>query len=71
MARFRQRGCEHYSLLGEIFSSTTATGKLHYDSTQEPLDSADERELEADFLIPEFMLMLIPRLNTKENQLLD
>lgn len=50
MARFRRRGCEQYSLLGEIFNSTTATGKLHYASTQEPTDSADKRKLEAEFL---------------------
>lgn len=39
VARFRRRGCDHYSLLGEIFNSTTATGKLHYPFTQEPPDS--------------------------------
>lgn len=36
-------------IVREIFSSTTVTGKLHYASTQEPPDSADERQLEADF----------------------
>ncbi|BFG14551.1 hypothetical protein CerSpe_177980 [Prunus speciosa] len=48
--QFRTQGLEHYQLLGEIFNTTTATGQLHYASSQLPPNSDDERELENNFL---------------------
>lgn len=47
---FRRKGCEHNDVLGEIFKTTTATGQLHYASTQEPPGSEEERKLEEEFL---------------------
>ncbi|VVA38851.1 PREDICTED: L10-interacting MYB domain-containing, partial [Prunus dulcis] len=48
--QFRTQGLEHYQLLGEIFNTTTATGQLHYASSQLPPNSDNERELENNFL---------------------
>ena len=47
---YRKKGLEHYRLLGEIFNTTTATGQLHYSSSQLPPNSDEERELEDNFL---------------------
>lgn len=47
---YRKKGLEHYSVLGEIFNTTTATGQLHYSSSQLPPTSNEERELEENFL---------------------
>ena len=41
---------EHYEVLGEIFNTTTATGQLHYASSQLLPNSDEERELEDKFL---------------------
>ncbi|KAL2490260.1 Uncharacterized protein Adt_25888 [Abeliophyllum distichum] len=46
---FRNEGCKHYELLGEIFGKTTATGGLGNASTQLPPISNEERQLEDDF----------------------
>ena len=50
MKPYRKKGLEHYEILGEIFNTTTATGQLHYASSQLPPNSDDERELENKFL---------------------
>ncbi|KAI5324197.1 hypothetical protein L3X38_033270 [Prunus dulcis] len=42
--QFRTQGLEHYQLLGEIFNITTATGQLHYASSQLPPNSDNERK---------------------------
>ncbi|PRQ58029.1 putative Myb/SANT-like domain-containing protein [Rosa chinensis] len=47
---YRKKGLEHYEILGEIFNTTTATGQLHYASSQLPPNSDEERELENKFL---------------------
>ncbi|XVF20939.1 hypothetical protein REPUB_Repub12eG0047100 [Reevesia pubescens] len=39
-----------YELLGEIFNTTTATGKLQKLSTKDPLSSDEEQRLEEEFL---------------------
>ncbi|XP_059648899.1 L10-interacting MYB domain-containing protein-like [Cornus florida] len=33
---FRKKGCENYKILGVLFNMSTATGQLHYASTQDP-----------------------------------
>ncbi|CAL2228986.1 unnamed protein product [Prunus armeniaca] len=48
--QFRTQGLEHYQVLGEIFNTTTATGQLHYVSSQLPPNSDDKREVENNFL---------------------
>ncbi|KAK9921691.1 hypothetical protein M0R45_030193 [Rubus argutus] len=47
---YRKKGLEHYDILGDIFNTTTATGQLHYASSQLPPNSDEERELEQIFL---------------------
>ncbi|KAJ1441644.1 hypothetical protein SESBI_01268 [Sesbania bispinosa] len=48
---FKKNGFEHdYDVLGEIFNSSTATGKLSQASTQEPPTPDEEREIEGDFV---------------------
>ncbi|KAJ1394782.1 Myb/SANT-like domain [Sesbania bispinosa] len=48
---FKKNDLEHaYDVLGEIFNSSTTTGKLIQASTQEPPTSDEEREIEGDFL---------------------
>ncbi len=47
---YRKSGCKHYTMLSQIFNPTTATGKLHYASTQVPPTEEEERELESEFL---------------------
>ncbi|KAF7800723.1 L10-interacting MYB domain-containing protein [Senna tora] len=49
-AQYKKNGLEHYNLLGIIFNRSTATGVLHHSSTQAPLDSQQERELENEYL---------------------
>ncbi|KAH9779846.1 hypothetical protein KPL71_007861 [Citrus sinensis] len=41
---------EHYQTLGEIFNTTTASGHLRFSSSQVPLFSDEDRELEKKFL---------------------
>ncbi|KAK8696708.1 hypothetical protein V6N13_001840 [Hibiscus sabdariffa] len=48
--KFKKQGCEDYELLGEIFNTTTATGKLQQLSTEDPLSPIEERRLEEEFL---------------------
>ncbi|KAK8612843.1 hypothetical protein V6N13_092947 [Hibiscus sabdariffa] len=48
--KFKKQGCEDYELLGEIFNTTTATGKLQQLSTKDPLSPIEERHLEEEFL---------------------
>ncbi|KAK8715204.1 hypothetical protein V6N13_042542 [Hibiscus sabdariffa] len=48
--KFKKQGCEDYELLGEIFNTTTATGKLQQLSTEDPLSPIEERHLEEEFL---------------------
>ncbi|GAY58906.1 hypothetical protein CUMW_190410, partial [Citrus unshiu] len=40
----------HYQTLGEIFNTTTASGHLRFSSSQVPLSSDEDRELEENFL---------------------
>ncbi|KAH9671166.1 Myb DNA-bind 3 domain-containing protein [Citrus sinensis] len=47
---YRKKGLEHYQTLGEIFNTTTASGHLCFSSSQVPLSSDEERELEENFL---------------------
>ncbi|RVX04394.1 L10-interacting MYB domain-containing protein [Vitis vinifera] len=44
--RFRSKGCPNYNLLGLIFNPSTATGALHYSSTQDPPNTDDEDEMD-------------------------
>ncbi|KAK8613845.1 hypothetical protein V6N13_101601 [Hibiscus sabdariffa] len=48
--KFKKQGCEDYELLGEIFNTTTATGKLQQLSTEDPLSPNEDRRLEEEFL---------------------
>ncbi|XVF07146.1 hypothetical protein REPUB_Repub06bG0113500 [Reevesia pubescens] len=48
--KFKKQGCADYELLGEIFNTTTATGKLQQLSTKDPLSPDEERCLEEEFL---------------------
>ncbi|CAL0320089.1 unnamed protein product [Lupinus luteus] len=49
--QFKRHGFEHdYDVVGEIFNSSTATGKLSQTSTREPPTSDEEKEIEEDFL---------------------
>ena len=49
--QFKKNGFEYdYDILGEIFNSSTATGKLSHASTQDPPTSDEERQMEDDFL---------------------
>ncbi|GAY55212.1 hypothetical protein CUMW_162670 [Citrus unshiu] len=41
---------KHYQTLGEIFNTTTASGHLRFSSSQVPLSSDEDRELEENFL---------------------
>ncbi|OMP06636.1 hypothetical protein CCACVL1_01487 [Corchorus capsularis] len=47
--RFKKQGCAEYELLGEIFNTTTATGKLQL-SFEDLLTDTQERRLEEEFL---------------------
>ncbi|KAH9706750.1 hypothetical protein KPL70_012329 [Citrus sinensis] len=47
---YREKGLEHYQTLGEIFNTTTASGHLRFSSSQVPLSSDEDRELEENFL---------------------
>ncbi|KAK8669648.1 hypothetical protein V6N13_107073 [Hibiscus sabdariffa] len=49
--KFKKQGCEDYELLGEIFNTTTVTGKLQQLSTEDPLSPIEERRLEEEFLL--------------------
>ncbi|KAG6503354.1 hypothetical protein ZIOFF_035666 [Zingiber officinale] len=46
----RKEGCDHFHILSEVFSGTTATGDMHRASTQLPPTSDEERELEEAFI---------------------
>ena len=71
---YRKKGLEHYQTLGEIFNTTTASGHLRFSSTQVLLFSDEDRELEENSLVMEFMLILrmmiqwnlFPRLGQKK-----
>ncbi|GAY49653.1 hypothetical protein CUMW_120780 [Citrus unshiu] len=47
---YRKKGLEHYQTLGEIFNTTTASGHLRFLSSQVPLSSNEDCELEENFL---------------------
>ncbi|OWM67919.1 hypothetical protein CDL15_Pgr010857 [Punica granatum] len=47
---FRTKGCKHYTLLNELFSSSIATGALRISSTNPPTTSSEERRLHAAFM---------------------
>ncbi|KAH9769639.1 hypothetical protein KPL71_012093 [Citrus sinensis] len=47
---YRKKRLEHYQTLGEIFNTTTAPGHLRFSSSQVPLSSDEDRELEDNFL---------------------
>ncbi|KAJ9184727.1 hypothetical protein P3X46_004426 [Hevea brasiliensis] len=42
--------CNHYDLLGQVFSKSTAIGHLHHASTQLPPTSDEEHQTEEEFL---------------------
>ncbi|KAG8383089.1 hypothetical protein BUALT_Bualt05G0148300 [Buddleja alternifolia] len=48
--QFRKKGCDHFELLCEIFNETVATGHLARSSTQGPMNSEEEQEVEEVFL---------------------
>ncbi|OIW00897.1 hypothetical protein TanjilG_19838 [Lupinus angustifolius] len=49
--QFKRHGFEHdYDVVGEIFNSSIATGKLSQASTREPPTSDEDKEIEEDFL---------------------
>ena len=50
MKTFRKKRLEHYQTLGEIFNTTTSSGHLHFSSSQVPLSSDEDCELEENFL---------------------
>ncbi|XP_059659488.1 L10-interacting MYB domain-containing protein-like [Cornus florida] len=47
---FRKKSCENYKLLGVLFNTSTATGQLHYASTQDPPNTDEEQEQEDQFM---------------------
>ncbi|KAK3220551.1 hypothetical protein Dsin_014521 [Dipteronia sinensis] len=47
---YRKKGLEHYEILGDIFNTTTATVQLRFSSSQVPLPSDDDREVEDNFI---------------------
>ncbi|KHN21833.1 hypothetical protein glysoja_033692 [Glycine soja] len=48
---FKKHGFEYdYDILGDIFNSSTTTGKLSHASTQDPPNFDEERAMEGDFL---------------------
>ena len=47
---YRKRGLENYELLGDVFNTTTATGQLSFSSSQVPLPSDEDREVEDNFI---------------------
>ncbi|OWM75747.1 hypothetical protein CDL15_Pgr021912 [Punica granatum] len=47
---FRTKGCKHYTLLNELFSSSTAIGVIRISSTNPPTTSSEERWLHAAFI---------------------
>ncbi|OWM68236.1 hypothetical protein CDL15_Pgr004718 [Punica granatum] len=47
---FRTKGCKHYILLNELFSSSCANGALRISSTNPPTTSSEERRLHAAFI---------------------
>uniref|UniRef100_A0A2N9EE18 Myb/SANT-like domain-containing protein n=1 Tax=Fagus sylvatica TaxID=28930 RepID=A0A2N9EE18_FAGSY len=44
--RFREKGCEHYKLLGILFNKLIAMGFMAFASTQDAPDTDEERELD-------------------------
>ncbi|KAJ0962156.1 hypothetical protein J5N97_029984 [Dioscorea zingiberensis] len=46
----RKEGCEHYSVLVEMFNRTLASSLMGHSSTQTPPDSNEDRQMEEDFL---------------------
>ncbi|KAK3205166.1 hypothetical protein Dsin_019212 [Dipteronia sinensis] len=47
---YQKKGLEHYEILGDIFNTTTATGQLSFSSSQVPLPSEEDREVEDNFI---------------------
>ncbi|OWM87885.1 hypothetical protein CDL15_Pgr008331 [Punica granatum] len=47
---FRSKGCKHYDLQQQLFSSSVATGVLSISSTDPPPTLEEERRLNAEFL---------------------
>ncbi|OWM86526.1 hypothetical protein CDL15_Pgr026418 [Punica granatum] len=47
---FRSKGCKHYDLQKQLFSSSVATGALRISSTDPPPTLEEERRLNAEFL---------------------
>ncbi|XP_031379775.1 uncharacterized protein At2g29880-like [Punica granatum] len=47
---FRSKGCNHYDLQKQLFSSSVATGALRISSTDPPPTLEEERRLNEDFL---------------------
>jgi hypothetical protein len=47
---FRRKGCENYIQLGTLFNKTTATGVMAFASTQDPINTDEEHELDERFI---------------------
>ncbi|OWM73758.1 hypothetical protein CDL15_Pgr026862 [Punica granatum] len=47
---FRSKGCKHYDMQKQLFSSSVATGVLRISSTDPPPTLEEERRLNAEFL---------------------
>ncbi|KAK2658231.1 hypothetical protein Ddye_004764 [Dipteronia dyeriana] len=47
---YRKKGLDHYEILGDIFNTATATGQLSFSSSQVPLPSDEDREMEDNFI---------------------
>ncbi|KAK0586596.1 hypothetical protein LWI29_009368 [Acer saccharum] len=47
---YRKKGLKHYEILGDIFNTTTTTGQLSFSSSQVPLPSDEDREVEDNFI---------------------
>ncbi|KAK3224682.1 hypothetical protein Dsin_004544 [Dipteronia sinensis] len=47
---YRKKGLEHYEILGDIFNTTTTTRQLNFSSSQVPLPSDEDREVEDNFI---------------------
>ncbi|KAK2661985.1 hypothetical protein Ddye_000559 [Dipteronia dyeriana] len=47
---YRKKGLDHYEILGDIFNTTTTTGQLCFSSSQVPLPSDEDREVEDNFI---------------------
>ncbi|KAK2644050.1 hypothetical protein Ddye_019245 [Dipteronia dyeriana] len=47
---YRKKGLDHYEILEDIFNTTTATEQLSFSSSQVPLPSDEDHEVEKNFI---------------------